>query len=263
MSFVISKIFWFIFNIPSLLILLLFAGVILSGKYPRFSRALAAFALIFLTACSLPFLPRYLIQTLEMRIPAGKVTDDMSGIIVLGGVLDMEICRQGHIELLDDADRIVYGVILAKQYPKAKLVLSGGSGSLDQSQRLREADDLKQLSIMLGVDPKRIIIERNSRVTHEHPEELQKIIDKKQKWVLVTTASHMPRAWGCFKKHGFNIVPYPVDYHAYKMPATRLSIKDFVPEVENLFVANDVIYEWYGLIFYRLMGYTSEFFPRA
>ena len=198
-----------------------------------------------------------------MRVPAGKVTDDISGIIVLGGILDVGICRQGHIELLDDADRIVYGVFLARQYPRAKLILSGGSGSLDQSQRLREADYLKQLAIMLGVEPGRIIIERNSRVTHEHPEELQKIIDKKQKWVLVTTASHMPRALGCFKKHGFNIIPYPVDYHAYKILPRHLSVNDFVPQVENLSVASEVIYEWYGLVFYHLMGYTGEFFPHA
>jgi uncharacterized SAM-binding protein YcdF (DUF218 family) len=261
MSFIVSKIFWFIFNIPSLLILLLFVGVVTAGKAPRLSRVLVSLALIFLIACSLPFLPHYLIQKLEMRIPAGKVTDDISGIIVLGGVLDVGICRQGHIELLDDADRIVYGIILAKEHPKAKLILSGGSGSLDQSQRLREADYLKQLSIMLGVDPGRIIIERNSRVTREHPLELQKIIDKKQKFVLVTSASHMPRAIGCFRKSGFNVIPYPVDYHAYKILPRQLSVNDFVPQVENIFISSDVIYEWYGLVFYRLMGYTGEFFP--
>jgi uncharacterized SAM-binding protein YcdF (DUF218 family) len=263
MSFIVSKIFWFIFNIPSILILLLFVGVIVAGKVPRLSRVLVALALVFLIACSLPFLPRHLIQKLEMRIPPGKVTNDIAGIIVLGGVLDMDICRQGHIELSDSADRIVYGVILAKQYPRAKLILSGGSGSLDQSQRLREADYLKQLVIMLGVEPGRIIVERNARITHEHPLELQKLIDKKQKWVLVTSAAHMPRSLGCFRKYGFNIVPYPVDYHAYKTLPALLSVNDFVPQVENLFVANDVIYEWYGLVFYRLMGYTGEFFPHA
>jgi len=261
MSFVISKIFWFIFNIQSVIILSLFAGLILSAKRPRVGYGLIIFAFLSFVVCSVPFVPHYLVQKLETRILPGKVTSDISGIIVLGGILDMGITRQGHIELLDSADRIVYGVILARQYPKAKLILTGGSGMLDQAQNFRESDYLKKLAVALGIEPERIIVERNARRTYEHPQYLSGLIDKKQKFVLITSAAHMPRAFGCFKKAGFNVIPYPVDYHAYRARTSGISVDDFIPEINNLMIANDVVYEWYGLAYYRLMGYTGEFFP--
>lgn len=260
MSFILSKITWFIINPSSLIILLLFAGVVFWNKFPRLARTLVASVLILFIAFSLPFLPRYLMYKLETRIPAGKISADIAGVIVLGGVLDVGICSRGHIELGPAADRLVYAVMLVKQHPNAKLVLTGGSGSFNQAQNLREADYLKQLAVEWGIDPQRIIVERDARVTREHPIKLAALIDKNKKWVLVTSGEHMPRSLGCFRKAGFNIIPYPVDYQVYTL-AQGVTYNDFVPRVDNLVLANTFFYEWYGLLFYRLMGYTDALYP--
>ncbi len=261
MSFVLSKVAWFLLSPLSPIVLILALGFFCWERYPRFARTMVALALILLLACTLPFLPRYCMRTLEGRVPAGRITADIAGIIVLGGAIDVGISRHGRIELLSSADRIVDAVILANKYPKAKLVLTGGSGSLDQSQDLREADYLRRLAIALGIGAERIVVEREARITHEHPIYLAKLIDKKQKWVLVTSAAHMPRAVGCFKKYGFNIIPCPVDYQVDPVAADGVTFDDFVPQVNNLVIITEAVHEWYGLVFYRLRGYTDVLFP--
>lgn len=97
-----------------------------------------------------------MIRVLETRISAGTIPDKINGIIILAGMVDMESSRRGLIELTEQSDRIIEGVILARKHPEAKLFLTGGSGSLDQSEKLREADYLEKLAVSLGIDENRI-----------------------------------------------------------------------------------------------------------
>jgi uncharacterized SAM-binding protein YcdF (DUF218 family) len=258
MSFFISKIVWFILSPFNFLIVILLSGVILWSKFPRYARIAVTTATLLLFTFSLPYFPRLCVRQLEHAVTPAKITNDIAGVIVLGGMIDINACRQGRIELLSSADRIIDAIILLRKYNQAKLVITGGSGSLDQGRDLREAVYLRRLAQELGVDDKRIVIETNSRATYEHPKFLEKMIDKKQKWVLVTSASHMPRALGCFKKYGFNVLPYPVDFQGYSaIRSDGLYYADFIPSVDNLFVMDNVVHEWYGWLYYRLMGYIA------
>jgi uncharacterized SAM-binding protein YcdF (DUF218 family) len=257
MSFIISKIVWFVISPLSVIILCLLLSAVLLVKYPRCARVLFSVGLIFLLVFSLPFFPRFFIRQIEAKVLPAKVVGSIDGVIVLGGMINISACRQGRIELFGSADRIIEAVVLLNKFPKAQLVLTGGSGSLDQSQNLREADYLRILAMSLNIDSKRIVVERDSRATYEHPKYLEKIIDKNKRWVLVTSAAHMPRALGCFKKYGFNVLPYPVDYQGYPVSAKGVSFMDFIPAVDNLFIMDEVMHEWYGLIYYRMMGYIK------
>jgi len=199
-------------------------------------------------------------RSLENRIPASMPPDKIDGIIVLAGMVDMEASRGELIELTDQADRIIEGIILAKKYPEAKLIITGGSGYLKQDENLKEAGYLEKLAVSLGISRNRLIVERNSRNTHEHAVAMAKMLpDKKGRWVLITSAFHMPRSAGCFKKQGINIIPYPVDYKT-KLKR-KLSLISFLPSLGNIGNFNVAFHEWIGLIAYKTMGYTDSIFP--
>jgi len=203
--------------------------------------------------------------SLENRISAGTLPDQIYGIIVLAGMVDMKVSRKELIELTEQSDRIIEGVILAKKHPEAKLIITGGSGSLEQSENLREADYLQKLAIILGIAKDRILIERNSRNTHEHAVELANLLPNKDNahWVLITSAFHMPRAFACFRKAGIKVIPYPVDYKTKFGTQDALSISMLLPTLGNINRFNIALHEWLGLVVYRLLGYTDSVFPRA
>ena len=103
-------------------------------------------------------------------------------------------------------------------------------------------------------------MERNSRNTHEHAAAMAKMLpDKKGQWALITSAFHMPRSLGCFKREGINVIPYPVDYKT--KPDNALSLTSFLPTLGNIGSFNVAFHEWTGLIAYRLAGYTDSVFP--
>lgn len=225
-------------------------------------RKLIITALILLIISGLDFLPNMMFKTLEMRVQAGKIPEKIDGIIILAGAVEMESSRPGLVELTDRADRIIEGVILARRYPEARLILTGGSGGLDQDERLKESDYLEKLSLSLGIDKDRLTIERNSRNTHEHALEMSKILSKNGKWVLITSAFHMPRSLGCFKKEGLNVIPYPVDYKTKVEMFENVSLSTFLPSPGNISRFSIAIHEWLGLAAYRSIGYIESLLPK-
>ena len=265
MFFLASKILWYLLNPFNIILLLFISGWILLSRKPKIGKALLTSALILIFLCGLSPIPTVLIRTLENRILARPVPNRIDGIIILAGGVDMKLSRRGLIELRAEADRIVEGVILAKRHPEAKVVITGGTGFLGQSDALREADGLAKLARSLGIPSERIIIERNSRNTHEHAVEMAKLLKgkKNEKWLLITSAAHMPRSVGCFRKVGLSPIPYPVDYKTEVAVYDALSMSMFVPTLGNIGCFSQSLHEWIGLIVYRLMGYTNSLFPKG
>lgn len=261
MYFVLSKILWLIilpFNIICLVFLL---GFLLLFKKPRAGRVLICSGLILIFVLGVDFIPDSMMGLLENRISAGRIPDRVDGIIVLVGMVDMESSRDGLVELTAQADRIITAIILARKYTGAKLIITGSSGHLQEKEEFIEADYLKKLSLSLGIDEDRLIIERNSRNTHEHAVAMSKLLSDKGQWVLITSAFHMPRSLGCFRKEGLNVIPYPVDYKTKVNNPTNISLFTLVPKIGNIGRFSVAIHEWLGLIVYRLRGYTNKVFP--
>jgi uncharacterized SAM-binding protein YcdF (DUF218 family) len=156
----------------------------------------------------------------------------------------------------------VQGIALTKQYPDSKLVLSGGTASIINPNP-READYMKELALQLGVPDENIIVERNSRNTYEQAVEISKLIDDSihnntyGKLILITSAFHMPRAVGCFKKAELKLIPYSVDYIHDGLDLLDL----FTFSSENLMLSRTAIKEWLGLLVYRFLDYTDKIFP--
>lgn len=261
MFFWLSKVLWFIANPFNVIVILLVLGWLLLFKKQRAGRKLIGIGLIMIFLFGLSPLSNFMMGLLENRIRAGKIPEKIDGIIVLAGMVDMGSSRGELIELTDQADRIVQGIILSKKHPEARLIITGGSGSLKQSENLREADYLEKLAVLLGISMNRLLVERNSRNTHEHAVAMAKMLpDKNGRWVLITSAFHMPRSLGCFKREGINVIPYPVDYKT-KLD-NSLSLTSFLPTLGNIGSFNVAFHEWTGLIAYRLKGYTDSVFPK-
>jgi uncharacterized SAM-binding protein YcdF (DUF218 family) len=118
----------------------------------------------------------------------------------------------------------------------------------------------RDLLVGIGVDPGRIEMEERSRDTCENAEQ-SLVLAKPQlgeNWVLVTSASHMPRAVACFRAAGFSMVPFPVDYRTRGLADLRRPVDSIADGLEALDLA---AHEWIGLATYRLFGRTHELLP--
>lgn len=147
---------------------------------------------------------------------------------------------------------------MARQYPKAKLIFTGGTGSLT-NQKYKGADVAKKLFQQQGFDTARISFERQSRNTYEnviYSKELVKPI-KNENWILITTGWHMPRSVGIFCKANWSVIPYPVDHQTNKGDLFRI---DF-DLADNLKTLKTAIKEYMGLFAYYFSGKTTSLFP--
>jgi len=148
---------------------------------------------------------------------------------------------------------------LARRYPEAKIVFTGGSGYLAGSSG-SEADLVEQHLTTLGVDPNRIQFERASRNTYENAVMTKVLVQPApgEHWLLVTSALHMPRAMGLFRAAGFELEAYPVDWRTAPDFGGMLSDD---PASSRLRLFDLATREWVGLFASRLTGQSRELFP--
>lgn len=263
MFFITSKLFWMIAEPVSFVILLGVAGVILSfTRFTRIGRALTAGAVLALAIGLLTPLGALLMRPLEDRFPPPAADAPApTGIIVLGGGLDpLRSESRGQVILSCDGSRMTSGLELARRYPRARLIYTGGSGDIF-NQSLSEAHSARKLWLALGGPAERMSFEAKSRNTWENGLFTRDLLHPKpeETWFLVTSAWHMPRSVGIFRRLGFNVTPYPVSYR------TRGDGNDwfFNSDVaDRVFMLDFSIREYIGLLAYRLTGKTDALFPK-
>ncbi len=261
MFFSATKIINFVLNPGSLFLALLCLGVLLMWTpWRRFARKLLTVTvLVILMAAVLPF-GTWLAEPLENRFPVVReLPERIDGIIALGGVVDQFVTRsRGQLSLGGAVERLTEFAAMARRYPDARLVYSGGSGDLFR-QDIKEADVLGPFLETLGLDPARVILENRSRNTLENATETYKLVRPREgeNWLLITSAVHMPRAVGVFRKAGWRVIPYPVDFNSTGDEPFRLSFN----MVSGLSGLAGGIYYWAGMAFYRLTGKMDSFFP--
>jgi uncharacterized SAM-binding protein YcdF (DUF218 family) len=149
--------------------------------------------------------------------------------------------------------------VLAKLYPIAGVVFSGVCSNLVYNDAM-EADFAGEIFESLGVDKSRLTMERQSRNTQENAEFSKALVAPRdgERWLLVTSAFHMPRSVGLFRKAGFAVEPYPVDWRV----GGRGDLVTFSNvAVEGLARTDLAIREWIGLIAYRATGRIDELLP--
>jgi uncharacterized SAM-binding protein YcdF (DUF218 family) len=259
-TFVISKLLWLIAAPGNFLLLVLVAGVlwaIASGRRRGFALIVTA-TLGLLAIATLP-IGVWLAAPLEDRFPTASLPERVDGIVVLGGSIDPALSRErGQVALTAAATRITETVSLARRFPSARVLVSGGDATLLPGV-LSEAAATRDLLVQLGVAPARIELESVARNTYENAVLSYAAAQPKpeETWLLVTSAMHMPRAIGCFRRIGWTIVPYPVDYRT----SWKLETKPGLLLADGLGLVNVATKEWLGLVAYYWLGRTDALLP--
>jgi uncharacterized SAM-binding protein YcdF (DUF218 family) len=259
MFFLASKILWFFLAPTNALLVLAFLGALFVAR-SRGARTLVISATgVLLIAGVLP-VGVWLIRPLEERFPIVVDPPVPAGIVVLGGAIDDAIGRtRGQVSFSSGAERLTEGAALARRFPNARLIYSGGSNAI-LSSASTEGADARKLWIALGLDSGRIELEDLSRNTYENAVfTYQKVQPKPgDVWLLVTSAYHMPRAMGLFRKAGFNVVAYPVNFHSTGTNAD-LELNHEISSALALF--DLATHEWTGLLAYWASGKIDTPFP--
>jgi len=198
---------------------------------------------------------------LEERFEAPQVLPEIvDGIIVLGGSsnLGTSIARD-QVTLNDNSERLTSFATLALRYPDARLVFTGGSSSLRAGPD-READIAFRFFGEIGLDPSRVLLEREARNTFENAANSFDLVKPSvtENWLLVTSARHMPRAMGAFRKAGWKVIPYPVDYRTAGGGFSFRIRWNFYAGMTSLRIA---LHEWIGMLAYWVIGRSDELFP--
>jgi uncharacterized SAM-binding protein YcdF (DUF218 family) len=262
MFFYLAKILGF-FALPSnVLIVLGLVGVAIAVlRGGRAGGKLIVASLILLAIFGLSPFANALMVPLEQRFPPWDASRGApAGIIVLGGAFDTVVAAtRDDIPLTDAAERMTASAALARKYPQARLIFTGGTGTLLYDGPT-EGELARRFYASLGIAADRIAIEEESRDTAENARFTWTLAAPKpgERWLLVTSAFHMPRSIGAFRRVGFVVEAYPVDYRTRGIEDLA---RPFPSLGEGLRRGDVAMREWIGLLMYRITGRTNELFP--
>ncbi|RUM99402.1 YdcF family protein [Pseudaminobacter arsenicus] len=261
MFFYLSKIFGFFIQPLNLaLFLLLFGIVALFLGRKRVSLAVSCSAFLILALGVWTSLGALMLNPLEERFQRPALPERIDGIVLLGGGLEggINLVRGGY-ELNAGGDRLVETAVLARRFPDARIVVSGGTGTLILDGE-GDADTAPRLLSALGVAPERLVLENKSRNTYENAQFTKAMVSPKpgETWLLVTSAFHMPRSMALFRKADFAVLPWPADYRTSGAEGIGFARDNPLDSLRNLTTA---IREWVGLLAYWISGRIETPFP--
>ena len=263
MFFFLSKTLGFMLLPTNFLIGAGVLGAILSAaRLVSIGRRLLIASVVLLAICGFSPLGNWLLYPLEQRFPPWDAArGEPDGIIILGGSIDTEVsAAHGRAAFTHAADRIIATAALARQYPNARILFSGGNSNLVSDDTAKEADYAITAFESLGIARERLTTERRSRNTQENAEFSKAIANPRagERWLLVTSAYHMPRSVGLFRKAGFAVEPCPVDWRVGP-DGDRLRFS--VVAIEGLERTDIAVREWIGLIAYWVTGRIDALLP--
>lgn len=261
--FIVSKVAGLLFVPSNLIVILLVAGGVLWRFVPRArtwgQRMMVTGASAFVVLALLP-VGDFMLAPMERRFPrieecTAAQTADIGGIIVLGGGLTPQLV-DGHVvdEMNEASDRLRHAAKLAQRYPEARVLVSGGQAFENGSGR-SEADAMAALLMEFGVAQGRIVREANSRTTAQNADFVAAQVGTRT-WLLVTSAFHMPRAMGSFRKAGLGVIAAPTDWRGGGSN-NLLTLN----AAHNLETADLAAKEYLGLIGYWITRRTDALFP--
>lgn len=263
MFYYVSKIVWFFATPSNLLLSLILLGLVLALFRRMRGLGIGLALAMTVTTIALGLLPvaTYLMMPLEERFP--QFHDDgrpVDGIVLLGGAVDAsDSLARGRISANEAAERVLDTIELAHRYPGARILISGGGGTVF-GDGAGEAPVIADYFRSIGIEPGRILVEDRSRTTSENALYSRELVTPRagERWLLVTSAWHMPRAVGVFEKAGFAVTAYPVDF---RTAGGSGNLRPFAFVSDGLRRLDVVTKEWAGLVGYYLTGRTDVLFP--
>jgi len=231
-------------------------AILLATRWAVLGRRFLIAAVLLLAIGGFSPLGNWLLYPLEQRFPPWDAARGVpDGIIILGGSIDPDLsAAHGRAALTHAADRMIAAAALARRYPNARIVFTGGNANLVSDDTAKEADYAILLFESLGIPRERLTMERRSRNTQENAEFSKALVTPKdgERWLLVTSAYHMPR------KAGFAVEPYPVDWRVGGLA----DLLTFSPvAIDGLERTDIAVREWIGLTAYRATGKIDSWLP--
>jgi uncharacterized SAM-binding protein YcdF (DUF218 family) len=258
---IFTRVFWLLVQPVSLVALFVLLGLLLGFRKGRWwGRVFTLLALLVLCTMAFTTFGYVLITPLENRFVRPAEPAHIDGIVVLGGGMDGEVDTARKIwELNRSGDRLVETLRLALAHPEAKIVVAAGRAALALDEE-PETEGAKRFFAAFGIAPERLVFDDQSRNTQENAQFAKDLAGNVsgQTWLLVTSAFHMPRSVGLFRKADFPVIPWPTDYFASGVEGVRLK-PDQSPE--NIAVSSIALREWIGLLGYRMTGRIDDVFP--
>lgn len=246
--FATSKLTWFFVEPSHLLLWMLIGGAILSLLRYRIGRALTGACAFVCFVLLLWPVGNWALQPLEDGFAKSPPPSHVDGILELGSGLNGDILRsRGEPGMENDQGGLITLYALAQRYPQARIIYSGGSGELGRGST-PEARVAEQVLRNTGLDQRRVTYEAKSRNTWENIAYSKRLAKPKpgEIWLVVTSASRMPRAMAVAQRLGWKMTPWPSNYLTSEPgPQSHLS---FSANLSHLDLA---VHEWVGLIAYR------------
>lgn len=241
------------FFLPVGIVLLLLLSAVVLKK-----RALVVFCAVLLFLLSIPLTSNFLIRSSIEQFQTRRLVSEVGtgdAIVVLSGMLTTApLAGGGFISEWNDPDRFFAGIELIKA-SKAPIVIFTG-GKMPWTSSKPEGEVLKEYAVQFGVPADRIILTSNVENTEDEAREVRKYLGSAKKVILVTAASHMPRAEAIFVAYGLEVIPFPVDF---KIEASRsFTILDVLPNATSLKGSEMAMREWYGRAFYLLKQAVAQ-----
>ena len=192
-----------------------------------------------------------LLKPLEDKYPpisdVNNITD-VKWVVVLGGghTSDPALPVTGRISNTTLA-RLVEGIRIHNKLQKSKLILSGG----DVFDPMSDAGLMAEVALELGVGDENLVLESVSKDTKDQAMFIRKIVNG-DRFVLISTAFHMPRSMALFQKLGMQPIPAPTDHCVKKRQG--ISPDMFFPDADNLYKVQKAFHEYLGLVWAKLRG---------
>lgn len=260
MFLIVAKVFWIVAQPLSAGLILIVVGLILLwARWRRLGSAAAVAGALVLAISSFTTAGVLLIQPLEGRFERPAWPPSMGAIIMLGGASDGRISAARQVsELTEAGDRFAETLRLAQLYPEAKIVVNGGVAVFTGGGE-PEAETARRFFLDQGIGQERLVLESASRNTEENAELTKALlVGIKGPMLLVTSAFHMPRSMGLFRKAGIAVLPWPTDYRSTGIEGLAVDVTN---PVDNLMTTTTALREWVGLAVYRWTGKIDELLP--
>jgi len=243
---------------PMLLPLSLCLGILLVGiillwfsRKQRGGRILVSIGFVLLLAFGYEATSDPFLKPLERKYPPLKELTSLSHVkwvVVLGGghTSDFEL---PFTSMLTEASlvRLAEGIRIHRKLPGSKLLLSGG-GVFDPAS---DAAVMAEVALSLGVDREDLVLEELSRDTKDQARWIWDTVGK-DPFILVTSASHMPRSAALFRKLGMEPIPAPTNHLVKEDQAP--SPGDFFPYSDNIRKVERAFYEYLGMAWAWMRG---------
>ena len=255
MFFFLSKTLSYL--VMPLTIVVVCLGLSLLLRHKVWRKRLRWCGLILLLVFSNEFIANELMKSWEVDTPAFNSMPKYKLGIVLTGAVIPQLKPDDRVYFQKGADRVVHTVQLFKLGLIDKILVSGGSGRLIDIQE-READKFKEVMVLMGVPDSVIVLENQTRNTHESAVEVKKMLStlgyKSDDCLLITSAFHMRRSLACYRKVGLTVDAFSVDFYAHQ--GNYYPDAFVVPKLDALIVWHKLVREWVGLAVYWVAGYV-------